>query len=259
MLPTRHIAHEPVNGYMPVGRHYGFIYNEYDNARTIAHELGHGTNSLHHTFSAESETFRTTEKTDNLMDYNAGEYLNHRQWQWAHEKHRNVLGFLDDEEESEARNNDNERILSILKEIREANQKGEASLNISVNQSMTYTIDVPNTNFTLGEGTLSYLKIENDKLSITETETKIAPNELSEVVLDDKEYTKIVFHKTTSVGISEDVAFAIVVKDKEKQTLISYIHPYKITTEQLSNIYPKASAETIKAVTEAINIAMSLK
>jgi len=36
------------------------------------------------------------------MDYNGGEYLNHRQWQWAHEKHRNVLGFLDDEEESEA-------------------------------------------------------------------------------------------------------------------------------------------------------------
>ena len=92
---------EAVNGYMPVGRHYGFIYNEYDNARTIAHELGHGTNSLHHTFSAESETFRTTEKTDNLMDYNGGEYLNHRQWQWSHEKHRNVLGFLDDEEESE--------------------------------------------------------------------------------------------------------------------------------------------------------------
>ena len=93
---------EAVNGYMPVGRHYGFIYNEYTNARTIAHELGHGTNSLHHTFSAESETFRTTEKTDNLMDYNGGDYLNHRQWQWSHEKHRNVLGFLDDEEESEA-------------------------------------------------------------------------------------------------------------------------------------------------------------
>jgi predicted chitinase len=187
------------------------------------------------------------------MDYNAGEYLNHRQWQWSHEKHRNVLGFLDDEGESEERNNDNERILSILKEIREANQKDEAMLNISVNQSMTYTIDVPNANFTLGEGTLSYLKIENDKLSITEAETTIAPNELSEVVLEDKEYTKIVFHKTTSVGISEDVAFSIIVKTKEKQTLISYIHPYKITTEQLSNIYPNASTQTIKAVTEAIN------
>ena len=96
---------EAVNGYMPVGRHYGFIYNEYTNARTIAHELGHGTNSLHHTFSQESESFYTTNETDNLMDYHAGEYLNHRQWQWAHEKHRNVLGFLDDEGESEMREN----------------------------------------------------------------------------------------------------------------------------------------------------------
>ncbi|MBP5420518.1 MAG: hypothetical protein J6Y72_11990 [Bacteroidales bacterium] len=94
---------EAVNGYMPVGRHYGFIYNEYTNARTIAHELGHGTNSLHHTFSQESESFYTTKETDNLMDYHAGEYLNHRQWQWAHEKHRNILGFLDDEGESEIR------------------------------------------------------------------------------------------------------------------------------------------------------------
>jgi hypothetical protein len=37
------------------------------------------------------------------MDYNGGEYLNHSQWQWSHEKHRNVLGFLDDEVESEAK------------------------------------------------------------------------------------------------------------------------------------------------------------
>lgn len=35
------------------------------------------------------------------MDYHGGTLLNHKQWQWAHETHRNVLGFLDDEEESE--------------------------------------------------------------------------------------------------------------------------------------------------------------
>ena len=37
------------------------------------------------------------------MDYADGTTLNHKQWQWAHEKHRNVLGFLDDEGESEAK------------------------------------------------------------------------------------------------------------------------------------------------------------
>ena len=84
-------------------RHYGFIYNENTKARTIAHEFGHGTNSLHHTFSHESETFYTTSKTDNLMDYNEGKTLTHTQWQWSHEKHRNVLGFLDDEGEGESK------------------------------------------------------------------------------------------------------------------------------------------------------------
>lgn len=97
---------QAVGGYMPVGRHYGFIYNEYVNARTIAHELGHGTNALHHTFAEGSESFVTTTVTDNLMDYHGGTRLNHRQWQWAHEKHRNVLGFMDDEGESEAISND---------------------------------------------------------------------------------------------------------------------------------------------------------
>ena len=37
------------------------------------------------------------------MDYNGGTHLNHRQWQWSHEKQRNILGFLDDEEDSEAK------------------------------------------------------------------------------------------------------------------------------------------------------------
>ncbi|MCQ2204165.1 MAG: hypothetical protein MJZ15_06960, partial [Bacteroidales bacterium] len=96
-------SNEPVSGYMPVGRHYGFIYNEFNNTRTISHELGHGVNVLHHTFSDDSESFHATAKTDNLMDYNGGTALNHKQWQWSHEKHRNVLGFLDDEGESEER------------------------------------------------------------------------------------------------------------------------------------------------------------
>ena len=111
--PTRDI----IGGYMPVGWHFGFIYNEYTNARTIAHELAHGTNALHHTFSQESETFHTTEKTDNLMDYNGGTALNHKQWQWAHEKHRNVLGFLDDEGESEAKTEKDDDIIKRVKEF----------------------------------------------------------------------------------------------------------------------------------------------
>ncbi|MBO7440882.1 MAG: HMG-box domain-containing protein, partial [Bacteroidales bacterium] len=89
--------------YMPVGRHYGFIYNQYDNARTIAHELAHGALSLSHTFADGSESYLGPKGTTaNLMDYNGGTVLNHIQWQWAHETHRNILGFLDDESEGES-------------------------------------------------------------------------------------------------------------------------------------------------------------
>jgi hypothetical protein len=108
---------DPVCGYMPVGRHYGFIYNEYTNARNIAHELAHGTNALHHTFSPESETFYTTKETDNLMDYHAGTTLTHTQWQWSHEKHRNVLGFLDDEGEGEAKTEEDDDIIMRVREF----------------------------------------------------------------------------------------------------------------------------------------------
>ncbi|MCQ2201092.1 MAG: hypothetical protein MJZ27_03260 [Bacteroidales bacterium] len=112
------VSREAVSGYMPAGRHYGFIYNQYDNVRTIAHELGHGVNVLHHTFSEDSESFHTTVKTDNLMDYNGGIVLNHKQWQWSHEKHRNVLGFLDDEGESEIKIDKTELITEIIEKLR---------------------------------------------------------------------------------------------------------------------------------------------
>ena len=60
---------------------------------SVAHEIAHGTNALHHTFSPESEIFFRYEKTDNLMDYNGGTTLTHTQWQWSHEKHRDVTGL----------------------------------------------------------------------------------------------------------------------------------------------------------------------
>ena len=93
--PTRDI----IGGYMPIGWHFGFIYN---NPRTayIAHELGHGVLTMHHTFAEESETFHAPkESSDNLMDYNGGTLLNHKQWQWAHEKHSRE--WFEEEEEGE--------------------------------------------------------------------------------------------------------------------------------------------------------------
>ena len=68
---------------------------------SVAHELAHGTNALHHTFSPESETFYTTSKTNNLMDYNGGETLNHWQWKDIHQPKSVRFKWLQDEEGAE--------------------------------------------------------------------------------------------------------------------------------------------------------------
>ena len=93
-----------VSGYMPVGYQHGFIFEQFDVARTIAHELSHGAFALHHTFSANTESFRADEgTTNNLMDYTEhGIALNHKQWRWMHENHgKGLFGFLADEESGE--------------------------------------------------------------------------------------------------------------------------------------------------------------
>ncbi|MCQ2375519.1 MAG: DUF5675 family protein, partial [Salinivirgaceae bacterium] len=88
---------------MPVGRQFGFIFEQFDVASTIAHEVSHGAFSLHHTFSDESESYHAPQgTTPNLMDYSGGTTLNHLQWQWMHESHTNLLGFLADESEGES-------------------------------------------------------------------------------------------------------------------------------------------------------------
>ena len=107
-----------VGGYMPVGRQFGFIFEQFDVASTIAHEVSHGAFSLHHTFSDESESYHAASgTTPNLMDYSTGTTLNHLQWQWMHESHTNLLGFLDDEEESESENFSNSLTDTRLRDI----------------------------------------------------------------------------------------------------------------------------------------------
>ena len=93
-----------VSGYMPVGYQHGFIFEQFDVARTYAHELSHGAFALHHTFSTNTESFCADEgTTTNLMDYTRdGIALNHKQWRWMHENHgKGLFGFLADEEEGE--------------------------------------------------------------------------------------------------------------------------------------------------------------
>ena len=86
---------------MPRGYQFGFIYNELNNYRTIAHEICHGAFHLKHTFDA-TDYLAPENTTDNLMDYNHGEVLNHWQWKDVHQPKSVRFRWLQEEEGAEA-------------------------------------------------------------------------------------------------------------------------------------------------------------
>ncbi|MCR5695458.1 MAG: hypothetical protein K6G73_00650 [Marinilabiliaceae bacterium] len=92
-----------VNGYMPRGYQFGFIYKELSNFRTIAHEICHGAFHLKHTFDA-TDYLAPERTTDNLMDYTEGQptTLNHWQWKDIHQPKSVRFKWLQDESGAEA-------------------------------------------------------------------------------------------------------------------------------------------------------------
>ena len=101
-----------VSGYMPRGYQFGFIYHQVGDVRTIAHEMCHGAFHLKHTFDA-TDYLAPENTTDNLMDYNHGEVLNHWQWKDLHQPKSMRFKWLQDEEEAEAWGEIGTKILCI--------------------------------------------------------------------------------------------------------------------------------------------------
>ena len=85
-----------VQGDMPRDKRTGYIFgNEINNARLIAHELGHGAFTLEHTFNYGVEE----KSTDNLMDYSDGSFLTCWQWYIAHNQNF-VWSFMEGDEDA---------------------------------------------------------------------------------------------------------------------------------------------------------------
>jgi hypothetical protein len=99
-LNKRHAADASVVGDMPRGQASGFIFVDenlefFADARLVAHELGHGLYSLQHTFDYPA---LENVETDNLMDYNGGDFLAHFQWKLI-QNPTLVWSFLQDDED----------------------------------------------------------------------------------------------------------------------------------------------------------------
>ena len=75
-------------GYMRLGGQYGFVYSV--NARTIAHELGHGIFKLEHPFKGKNAD---KGKTTALMDYNEGQDFFYRDWKQINDPKVKLYAF----------------------------------------------------------------------------------------------------------------------------------------------------------------------
>ena len=76
------------HGYMRLGGQYGFVYSA--NARTIAHELGHGIFKLEHPFKGKNAD---KGKTSALMDYNEGQDFFYRDWKQINDPKVKLYAF----------------------------------------------------------------------------------------------------------------------------------------------------------------------
>ncbi|MEB3035807.1 hypothetical protein [Capnocytophaga ochracea] len=76
------------HGYMRLGGQYGFVYST--NARTIAHELGHGIFKLEHPFKGKNAD---KGKTSALMDYNDGQDFFYRDWKQINDPKVKLYAF----------------------------------------------------------------------------------------------------------------------------------------------------------------------
>jgi len=101
-------------GYMPRGKRLGFIFTEplgndaIQIINTMAHELGHGSFTLKHTFDEYSSLIKGT--TDNLMDYANGTRLFKYQWDQIHDP-VTVLGLFQSDESAASVKDDDEIII----------------------------------------------------------------------------------------------------------------------------------------------------
>ena len=89
-------ANASLSGYMPFKKQFGFIFSQ--DARTIAHELGHGVFRLKHTYADYPSL--SSGSTENLMDYGDGTSLWKYQWDDIHDPPW-ILNWLEDEEDAE--------------------------------------------------------------------------------------------------------------------------------------------------------------
>lgn len=117
-------------GDMPINRKYGYLFGGL-NARSLAHELGHGVLTLRHTFDlCTSPDAPGLGQTTNLMDYADGTQLNRFQWEAIHNPALIGKMFQDDEDGATYYVDINDKVAKFFNMIACSKMTGETFLSI---------------------------------------------------------------------------------------------------------------------------------
>jgi hypothetical protein len=156
-----------LNSYMPFKGQFAFISTQEvsseDLPRVAAHELGHGTFRLYHTFSDKSNYPVARGTTDNLMDYNDGEELHKYQWDYVQDPQGMWFTGLIDEEEGASHDVEIEELISWINENKGtyANLKRKEFYNFDVWVNKALKIELN------GKNTMIYSEVfEDGKLDL---------------------------------------------------------------------------------------------
>ncbi|HQN92923.1 MAG TPA: M23 family metallopeptidase [Prolixibacteraceae bacterium] len=170
VLPNAPEGAELTTGDMPIGKQWGYLFGSAVDARTLAHELGHGKLELRHTFASEACGIQKQGQSNNLMDYpatgssplgggreGASDSLVCQQWNYIHKPA--IIGKVFQDDGAGAiynRNMSEENVISMLERIRNGNLENERFINLtewSVSEGLH--VDLP-----LSESfTLSFIKL----------------------------------------------------------------------------------------------------
>jgi len=147
---------------MPFNKQFAFVFTKgmtdaNQIARSIAHEVAHGTFNLRHTFSTENRYMLSEGTTDNRLDYNGGTALYKYQWDLIHDPEKIWFAWMEEEEEGEMASGktDAKITFSKLEDTDIGNRYGYDDMGTPTNPDDDH-VSVKN------EGGYTYVKVEID-------------------------------------------------------------------------------------------------
>ena len=203
-------------GFMPLKRQYGFIFNQKNSVRTLAHELGHGVFGLQHPFTE----YSTATTTDLLMDYGTGVLLSHNDWQVLHAPGLQLYPFIQGDSDGEF--NGGFAITPDFKFISVNSTTTTGGARVDVPNGTLYGF-VENKKYYVWDGKNSYYNIDtNDKEPFTNF-NKVLPKDTDNVFLfyDSKnicglkKYLVVKYENIKSIKTLENLA--IFIKNNESK------------------------------------------